>query len=179
MNERPREFSALFDFIANNHFESVIDVGSNASTYIDALRQAGCSIIGVDINVENSVQKLDKFHQGNITELHLDPVDLVICLSVLEHSGITYESDEYYEVERVRVFTECVRLARKGVFFSFPFGEEMIIPGQYAHITDEELAQFINILEFHGFEPRWEKRLFDNEGGVKQIVILTGVKRES
>src|SRR4051812_14481716 len=146
-NERDLEIATVVDFIkAHKDIKTTLDVGAHSTwnTYAKEVKAMVNHAEGIDIAPDPKTARiLDGFWIGNVTDdkLNIPNADLVFSISSIEHSGIsTYKSD--WKKERVRVFKKMYNLADKYLIVTCPFGAEMIIEGQYANITHEDLTAF-------------------------------------
>jgi len=126
---------------------SLLDIGAHYSGhhYAHALRKYISRYDGIDIQPPDHDTKhmLDHYYTGNANmfSFELDQYDAVICVSTIEHAGVsTYQGD--YVTERMSLFQRCLALARKHMWISFPVGQPYVCPGQMAIITEEHLKEF-------------------------------------
>jgi hypothetical protein len=149
-NERDLEIAAVIDFIKEHKgIRSVLDVGAHNthSTYAKEIKGLVKQYCGVDIvgDLETALI-LDNYFVGNVLDeqLKVPSADLVFSISSIEHSGIsTYQAD--WKAERVKVFKKMYELADKYLIVTCPFGAEMLIEGQYANISAEDLDLFRSV----------------------------------
>lgn len=144
--DRDCETPLVTEFVARQHpIDSLLDIGAHYSGHHYAM-EIGPHVQrydGIDIQPgdEKTTHLLDNFYAGNANDFHfpLTLYDTVICVSTIEHAGLsTYKGD--YVKERMKLFSHCLSLAKKRVWISFPVGQEYVCPGQMAIITDEHLA---------------------------------------
>jgi hypothetical protein len=157
-NERDVEVPALLSFLSKvGEISSILDVGGNYSwyTYASKVRHflPKTEYTVVDLLPDTETEKLvDRFVVGEAEPLlEVNKFDVVFSISVLEHVGIKPLRSENPVQDRMNLVTSICLASEKGVFLSFPFGEEGEYPGQYANVTYEELldiGQFANRAEF-------------------------------
>jgi hypothetical protein len=145
--DRDCESPLVVDFIkARCPLEALLDIGAHYSgeTYGTAIRnlQNLKRHDGIDIQPADSATAsiLDHYYVGNANTFQFDlpQYDAVICVSTIEHSGVsTYQGDPVDE--RMKLFHRCLELARKHLFISFPIGQEYTVPGQLSVVTREQL----------------------------------------
>ncbi len=146
--DRDCEAPLVVEFIsARCPLESLLDIGAHYSgeTYGTDIRhlQGLKRHDGIDIQPADSATAalLDNYFVGNATTFQFDlpQYDAVICVSTIEHSGVSTYKGNYLE-ERNKLFKRCLELARKHLWISFPIGQEYVVPDQLAVITDEQLV---------------------------------------
>lgn len=152
-NERDIEGPALIDFIKSHpDIKSILDVGSHWSWsyYAPEVRKLVKHYAGIDILEDpQTAAILDRYIVGNVLDKKLTPYDLVCCISSIEHSGISTYKVEDYQTEQLRVFKRLLKLSKKYLFVTFPFGQEALHEGQFANITKELLRNFTNEAILH------------------------------
>ena len=141
----------------DNGAGSILDVGAHysAHTYATDIRRLlteqdynGVDIIDPDTE---TLECLDNYYIGNVKDLEIDNADIVLCISALEHSGIsTYTTDDYVK-ERISVARRLLSLANCTLFMTFPYGKEKLFAPHYANVTYEHLDKFYGIAETLGF----------------------------
>jgi hypothetical protein len=97
---------------------------------------------GIDIQPADSATAaiLDNYFVGNANTFQFDlpQYDAVICVSTIEHSGVsTYKGDPVDE--RMKLFHRCLELARKHLWISFPIGQLYTVEGQLSVVTGQQL----------------------------------------
>jgi hypothetical protein len=127
--------------------KTVLDIGAHYSGhhYARAIRPFLFRYDGIDIQPPDDATRalLDHYYTGNANtfSFEVDQYDAVICVSTIEHAGVsTYQGD--YVTERMSLFQRCLALARKHMWISFPVGQPYVCPGQMAIITAEHLDQW-------------------------------------
>jgi len=148
-NERDLEIPALLEFIKDHpDIRTALDVGAHYSShyYAKEAKKLLFHYAGIDILPDLETEKiLDRYITGNVLEHHLTPYDLVFCISTIEHAGISTYKVENYKEEQTKVFMKILELAKKYVFITFPFGKEALHVGEFANITQEQLANFATL----------------------------------
>lgn len=144
--DRDCEAPLVQEFIeARCPMRTLLDIGAHYSgeTYATKLDFWLDRYDGIDIQPPDSATEsvLDHYYIGNANTFKFDlpQYDVVICVSTIEHSGVsTYKGDPL--VERNELFKRCLALSRKHLFISFPIGQEYTMPDQLSVITDEQLV---------------------------------------
>jgi len=145
--DRDCESPLVVEFLSSRqwHGGSLLDVGAHYSgeTYAPMIRCYATRYDGIDIQPADSstAALLDNYFVGNANTFQFDlpQYDAVICVSTIEHSGVsTYQGDPVDE--RMKLFHRCLDLARKHLFISFPIGQEYTVPGQLSVVTDAQLS---------------------------------------
>ena len=151
-NERDVEVPAFLKFLKESasDCQSLLDVGAYYSyaTYAKDARAifTGKLYDACDIRPDSiSSEIVDNYFTGNITELQLNSYDLISCISVIEHCGITTYEKQDIAQEQIDVFIRLCSLANKGMYLSFPFGKPGMIVDQYSNISEELLNKFTKI----------------------------------
>lgn len=162
-NSHDVEDVALCDFLRffQNRIGSVLDVGAHDSVrhYCrEAKRIVNGRYEAIDILPDPDTALLvDKYHVGNFKHFSFgdEGFDAIISVSSIEHSGLTtYKADHGdHHRERDEMLTHMFWWARKFVFVTFPFGQEGMVSGQYANITDEALLDFESSARSRQFAP--------------------------
>lgn len=152
LNERDVEVPAFVSFIrsmltADPRITSLLDVGAHYSyaTYAPKIREllASRKYVACDIlNDPDTAKIVDNYIVGNVTELTMTRFDLVSCISVIEHCGITTYKKDDIELEQLSVFKHMADLSQKGLYLTFPYGMPGIFPNQYSNIHLEMLDKF-------------------------------------
>lgn len=146
--DRDCETPLVTEFIqSRGPIGSLLDVGAHYSGhhYAEVLRFSAVRYDGIDIQPpdEKTAQLLNNYYTGNANSFSFDlpQYDAVICVSTIEHAGVsTYQAD--YVTERMNLFQRCLALARKHFWISFPVGQPYLCPGQMAIISHEQLDQW-------------------------------------
>ena len=152
-NERDVEVPAVLKFtnemLAAKSDCSLLDVGGHYAhaTYGPGIRELLKNNIydACDILPDPPTEKLvNNYFVGNVSELSLNQYDLVTCISVIEHCGLTtYKRDDIYS-EQCLIMKRLTDLAQKGLFLTFPYGLPGVYPDQYSNIFDTLLSKFTN-----------------------------------
>jgi hypothetical protein len=151
-NERDVETPAFISFIRSvladdPGITSLLDVGAHYShaTYALKIKEllASRRYVACDILDDPETAKIvDDYIVGNITELSLPKHDLVSCISVIEHCGITTYKRDNIEHEQHAVFRRMTDIAQKGLYLTFPYGAPGILQNQYSNIHPDMLSKF-------------------------------------
>ena len=165
--DRDCEAPLVVEFLSQRqwHGGSLLDIGAHYSgeTYAPMIRCYPKRYDGIDIQPADSATAavLDHFYVGNANTFQFDlpQYDAVICVSTIEHSGVsTYQGDPVDE--RMRLFHRCLDLARKHLWISFPVGQPYLVPGQLSIVTEEQLTVWEGWCKPH----RCNTRLFYSQG---------------
>lgn len=153
-NERDVEVPAFIKFIKTStqlvpRCSSLLDVGAHYSyaTYASDVKQLMSSgrYVACDIlDDPNTARIVDEYLIGNVTDLELPTFDIVSCISVIEHCGITTYKKTNIELEQMSVFKRMADLAQRGLYLTFPYGLPGVFPGQYSNITANMIDEFCN-----------------------------------
>ena len=160
--DRDAEIPLLLDYVKSIKFESLLDVGAHYSGHIGYsgyakdIRLLTKIYDGIDILNDNITNKiLDKFYVGNAIDYPLQKYDVVLCVSTIEHSGIsTYKKEDPYE-ERNKLFKRCLELAKKYVWISFPVGLEYTYPNELSIIPERQLIEWENLTKDYKVRERF------------------------
>ena len=143
--DRDCEVPLLMEWIDRlGPIDSLLDIGCHYSEhyYARLIRPRVRLYDGVDVAFDPPTgQVLNNYYLGNANKVELVPHDVVICVSTIEHSGLSTYKDDYV-AERIKLFARCVSLAKKHLWISFPIGQEHVEEGQLAIITAEHEAKF-------------------------------------
>lgn len=159
--DRDCESPLVTEFIqARCPMGSLLDIGAHysAHTYGKKLQLNIDRYDGIDIQPadDETYALLDHFYVGNANTFGFDlpQYDAVICVSTIEHSGVsTYKGD--YVQERMRLFDKCLSMAKKHLWISFPVGQEHVCPGELAIITDEHLNVWEMLIDRYKVKQRF------------------------
>lgn len=144
--DRDAETPVLLEFLDSikGKFDSVLDVGAcySANTYAPAVREIALKYDGIDIKDDKeTVAIVDEYFVGNAITTLLSRYDLVICVSTIEHAGIsTYKSDPVKEA--FYLFKRCLQLANKYLWISFPVGQHYIYPNELQIFDKKQFESF-------------------------------------
>jgi hypothetical protein len=168
-NDRDLEEIIVRDFVARaqNSFNvtTIFDIGCHWSghTYAPFVRDMignGVFYHGVDIlDPDEETPKYLKYVQGNVLDPSLITTnyeigggqDLVLCISSIEHAGITTYQKTDYKSEQHKVFNKCLDLTKKRFLLTHPYGLEALYEGQYANITPAMLSIWQQLSRDKGF----------------------------
>src|SRR5947209_6774873 len=144
-NDRDVEVPTLLAFFQRiGYVNSLLDIGAHYSShhYAKELLPFTYRYDGIDLLDDPETRSyLSHYYVGNAITYPLDTYDAVICVSTIEHAGVsTYKGD--YVQERMNLFERCLRLASKYVWISFPVGQEYVHPNEFAPITEEQLSRW-------------------------------------
>lgn len=198
-NERDIEIPEMLEFIDKNdgRYGSVLDVGCAYGQYTHELGLMCGSLDGVDILPDEKVRPyLDNFFHEDFLLVDLPKYDFVVSLSVIEHVGLEYLPSKLYKELQLEFFAKIVRLAQRGFWVSFPYGEGILYSGYFLNQNRamlggyEYLARGFKIKkQFYSTSDRrnpalWaevgqevaDKAINDKAEGVSTICILSGIK---
>lgn len=137
--DRDVEVPLLLEFLEETRPTSLLDVGAHWShaSYAPEVRKLVKTYDAVDILPDPQMADIvDHYYVGKLGD-HLERLpkyDTVICVSTLEHAGIsTYKGN--YLAERFGLFRQCLELAEKNAWFSFPVGQNYCYPDELAVVT--------------------------------------------
>lgn len=148
-NERDVEVPSFVKFVNSSMPEcnSLLDVGGHYSyaTYAQSIKDIlstkqydACDIL----NDPDTAKIVNKYMVGNVSELDLPKYDLVSCISVIEHCGITTYKKDDIEEEQNKIFQRMADLANQGLYLTFPYGLPGLFPEQYSNIHNSLLNKF-------------------------------------
>lgn len=142
--DRDVENVVVREWVENINPQSLLDVGAHYShqSYAPSIRPLVDQYDGIDIlECPETSEVLDEYIVGNANEVGLSEYEAVMCVSTLEHAGITtYEGDHVDEM--MKLFKTCVTHATKYALFTFPVGLPYTYPGQLSIITKNQLRRF-------------------------------------
>lgn len=152
--------------------ESLLDIGAHSSAieekYGHDIRKIAKRYDGIDIMPDSkTAELLDNYIVANVIDYPfgqmvpagypykgleegrgmvkgrgLERYDTVICVSTIEHAGLsTYKKEDPYE-EREKLFMRCLELTKKYLWISFPVGQEYTYPGELSIISDKQLKHW-------------------------------------
>ena len=150
---------------------SLLDVGAHSSRqdghYAEFVRKHVQRYDGIDILHDPiTAEILDHYFIGNanlftkkVDDPSIEKWEVVICVSTIEHAGLsTYKGD--YIKERNDLFKNCLELAKKYVWISFPVGQKYTYPNQLSIITKEILTKWEKSVKDY----KVTQRFFYNQG---------------
>lgn len=160
-NERDVEIAALIGEVRERlpHIRSFLDVGAHwshahyAQPIKDLLEDRHYAAIDI-LQDEQTAAIVDRYVVGNVNDIEVEDMtaDFVACISSIEHCGLTtYKVGDYRE-EQDRVFKKICELTKKVALLTFPFGQDQLVPGQYANTTIGQLATWQKIAYLEGFD---------------------------
>lgn len=164
--DRDVEIPLLVEYVSKHKPESLLDVGAHWSHayYAKEIRPFIKKYDAVDILPDEQTKAIvDNYYVGNSLSLPLTQYDMVICVSSIEHSGLsTYKiPEEDLKLERSLVFTNILERFYKKCFFSFPVGLEYPNPTEMMPITKEELDSFSYVMDYRKI--KHQERFFYNK----------------
>lgn len=164
-NRRDRDWIEL---VALRHAgQRVLEVGAahrDARHIRQAVEKAGCTYIGVDMREHFNA---DLVHNMN-EPLHIDPVGMVICLSVLEHCDKPWLVAKHIE----DVLEPGGRL-----MLSVPFSWRVHnYPSDYWRFTPEGIRLLFPRMEWKELQPVPPMRLDEHVGG-KVEIYAQGIRK--
>jgi hypothetical protein len=169
-NERDVEVPALLEFIARHKdgIGSLLDVGAYYSHayYARQVRELVGVYDGIDIVYDPDTAAIaDHYIVGNVNNFGVSQLyDCVVCLSTLEHCGISTYMVGDYLAERDRVFRKCIDLALHFAWFSFPVGKPYYLPGEFANIDVDTLVRWVQWAEARGWRVDAEFYYLNEDG---------------
>ncbi len=162
--DRDAEVPVLLDFVGSKvlQFSTLLDIGSFYSyhTYLNSIRQFAPVYDGIDIKDDHiSSHTLNNFYLGNANNMILPQYDFVICVSTIEHAGISTYKGNYIK-EQFDLFKKCLELSKKFAFISFPVGQPKYYPDEWATIERKRLEIFEGLVAQY----KVKQRFFYNKG---------------
>ena len=146
--DRDCEIPLLMEFLQDKvPIGSLLDVGAHSSAssekYGEEVRKLVKLYDGIDILFDaEATRVLDNYHVGDATKYPLERHETVICVSSIEHAGVsTYKAADSYG-ERDKLFARCLELAEKYLWISFPVGLEYTYPNELSIIPDKQLKHW-------------------------------------
>lgn len=145
--DRDCESPLLLEYVESKApIGSLLDIGAHYSAspthYAHKIRPLVKQYDGVDIIDDPEAKKvLDHFYVGNANTLALPQYDMVICVSTIEHAGISTYKGDYVE-ERMKLFETCLLHTKKYLWISFPVGQEYFYPNELAPVTANQLKRW-------------------------------------
>ena len=157
--DRDAEVPVLLDFVGSkvHQFSSLLDIGAYYSyyTYASSIRQFAPVYDGIDIKDDKITPYItDQFYLGNAITYPLIKYDFVICVSTIEHAGISPYKAEYIK-EQLDLFKRCLKLSKKFAFISFPVGQKKYYPNEWATIERERLEVFEQLVAKYKVKQRY------------------------
>ena len=142
--DRDSELVLFLEFLRSHPVESFLDIGAHYSTYneyADKVRPQVKRYDGVDIIPDPEATKiLDNFYVGNANDIKLQQYDMVVCISTIEHAGVSTYKAEDIKKEQNRLFETCLNHAKKYMWISFPVGQQYVYPNELSVITEDQLS---------------------------------------
>lgn len=159
-NERDLEIPALLNLVKDKQPRSFLDVGAHYSWHhyaqeVKALLPEGSRYSAVDIlPCQKTAAIVDRYFEGDVCSIDLQPADFVACISTIEHCGLSTYKRLQPKLERDKVFLRLLRLTKSDLFLTFPVGLEHIFPNEYANIPEDQFLSWIRIAKDEGFSCR-------------------------
>lgn len=165
MTDRDVEIPVLLEFIHKIFpIDSLLDIGCHGTHnyYANELRKFVNHYDGVDILPDSETAKiLDHYIVGNALEFpYTRQFDTVVCLSAIEHSGVSTYKKTNIQEEQNQLFKQCLDLARKHLWISFHIGQEYVYPDEFSTITGEQLELWEKLTQDY----KVTERFFYNQG---------------
>ena len=153
-NERDLEIPAILDFVKEHpDVVTALDVGCHWSWsyYAPEIRKMLSNYDGLDLLADSQTAAIiDKYWQINVLDFENRHYDLVMCISSLEHAGISTYKIKDYKLEQQEVFAKLLELSKKYLFLTFPYGKEALHKGQFANITKEQFTVLSRLVDIWG-----------------------------
>lgn len=163
--DRDCESVILIEWLkAHGPFKSVLDIGCHSSLdeggYAQTVRELTKLYDGIDIEYDNRMEGfLNHYFIGNANTQSLNQYEAVLCVSTIEHAGLsTYKGSN--EEEKSKLFETALGLASKYLWISFPVGQPYVYPDQLSIITEKQLRRFETLTS--NFQVK--QRFFYNQG---------------
>ena len=154
--ERDAEAVCMLEFVKEKEPKNLLDVGcaSTGLSYLQDLRKLLIYYAGVDRVMDDEVKGVvDDYILGNVNEISLPKYEMVTCVSVIEHAGLSYEGNP--QDERKKMFQKCLDLAEKYLWISFPVGQGYRYLNDFEIITDNELKVYEKMCEPYKLKERF------------------------
>ena len=164
--DRDAETPTLLEFVRKHKPTTLLDVGAHHTYafYAPEVRKIATVYDGIDILPdETTTDLLDNYIVGNANthDWQDKKYDMVICVSTLEHAGLsTYKGDPM--AERNTLFRTVLQLSSKHAWVSFPVGQGEVVEAQLETINGFGLLVLENIASVEGFTNK--PRFFYSQG---------------
>lgn len=147
-NERDVELPLLRQFLRKNgaFLSSVLDIGpwEQGSTKI-CVEEAGY-VDAIDPVRWPEVEKMvGIYYQENFLLADLPYYDFVVCVSTLEHIGVTPLPTKLYRECQIEAFAKILEIIKRGAFITFPYGEDDFFAGQYYNGNRKLLDDYLKL----------------------------------
>lgn len=148
--DRDCEMPLLIEYIQRKgQVESLLDIGAHYSWfyYASEIRKHIKKYDGIDLLDDPKGREiLDHYDVGNANVFDLKPHEIVICVSTIEHAGVsTYKGD--CKVEQRNLFKKCLDLAEKSLWISFPVGAGYYFPNEFSTIVRDQLEEWETLVK--------------------------------
>src|SRR3990167_1198844 len=148
--DRDCEVPILLEFLDKiQPIDSLLDIGAHStnhegySFYAPEIRKRVERYDGIDILDDPiTIQIVDDFFVGNAITLPLKLYDIVICVSTIEHAGVSTYKAEDVKLEQEKLFSRCLELTKKYMWISFPIGLPYVYPNELSVIEDRQLTHW-------------------------------------
>lgn len=165
--DRDCEIPLVLEYVQNHPVDSLLDVGAHYSVYnhyASELRKLAKRYDGIDIIEDIEAKKiLDNFYVGNAIDHPLEQYDMVLCISTIEHAGVSTYKKENIKEEQFRLFSRCLELTKKYMWISFPTGLQYVYPNELSIITEDQLISWETLIKDSGC--KLKERFFHNQSG--------------
>lgn len=147
-NERDVEIPLLLDWLTlyTCPGQSVLDVGCAQSFYLAEVRKLPINLTGIDLLFQKDlVPYLDEYIVGNFLFEWLWSFDWVYSISTIEHIGVEYQPTKLYRELQVEAFAKMLELTKRGIFITFPYGEDALFAGYYYNGNKRLLDDYLDM----------------------------------
>ncbi len=147
-NERDIEIPLLIEFLKKNDcfLVSVLDVGYRQNFYAPYVRDLVGCFLGIDIIPDLSLLPFyDELIHENFLFADLLKVDWVISVSTIEHIGVEYLPTKLYRELQLDAFAKMLGTAQRGLFITFPYGEDVFFAGHYYNGNRRLLDDYLKL----------------------------------
>lgn len=168
-SERDIEIPRLIDFLDRHSgkIETILDVGCSGSKYLNELNKYAKVVDGVDVHFRaDTAELLNNYFVGNAIDYPLGKYDLVLCISTLEHAGVSPYKVDDYEKEQFNLFRKIVDISIKFLFVTFPYGMPALPVDNLANISKKRLDVFLALLGDAQCQLRFyfNENVYDDQG---------------
>ena len=169
--DRDCEVPILLEFLHKiAPIESLLDIGAHTSCvpekYGQEIRKLVRRYDGIDVLPPTETESiLNHYMVGNALDIYLPAsgipnYEVVICVSSIEHSGVSTYKVADIQAEQTKLFKKCLELAEKYVWISFPVGQEYVYPNELSIITEKQLKEWETLVS----DFKVKERFFYNQG---------------
>ncbi len=149
-NERDIEIPMMCQFLQklDGDKKSVLDVGAAQAFYYDTIKPFVGPMHGVDLLPKpEGYPEGWHYQQGDFLYDEVPAADLVTCISVIEHVGVEYVPNPLYQELQVEFMKNLAEHARVAAFVTLPYGEGILIAGQYYLCGRKQMDLYLNVLK--------------------------------